>query len=112
MYLLLGLAKEDTQVYEAKEIAIASDKILNGELAYNDSFKNLSIEHLNASFAMGPIDRNNYRISARSLEDGIDVSEVMRKLGGGGTSMSAASEIPTASINKALVKLNDIIKRY
>ena len=36
----------------------------------------------------------------------------MRKLGGGGTSMSAASEIPTASINKALVKLNDIIKRY
>ena len=109
---LAGFAREDTQVYEPKEIAIAADKILDGELAYNDSFKNLSIENLNVSFAMGPIDRKNYRISCRSLEGTVDVSDIMEKLGGGGNKISGASEIPASSVGKALVKLKDIIKRY
>ncbi len=108
---IAGLAKENRQVYEIKEIAIAADRILNGDMASNQMSKNLSLENLNVSIAMGPIDKNRYRISARSSENGLDVCEIMKKIGGGGNTHSAAAEVNRKNSYKALVKIKDIIKK-
>lgn len=111
-YGVAGIAQEDTQIYDRKEIAIAADKILNGEFSTSGILKTHAFENLNVSFAIGAIDKNNYHISARSTESGIDVSEVMKILGGGGSLTSGAAEIPKNQAPKVLTKLCDILKAH
>ncbi len=111
-YGTIGIAKEDTQIYDRKEIAIAADKILNGEFSSNNIFKIPSIDNLNTSFAIGAVDKNNYHISARSTESGIDVSKIMESFGGGGSLRSGAAEIPKGESPKMLKKLRNILEAH
>lgn len=77
---------------ESKTLAEVSEEMLN-------------FEDVEASFTIGKIEEDVIGVSARSLGD-IDVREIMSKLGGGGHSSNAATQI----YNKTLKEVkNEII---
>lgn len=79
------IADEDT-IYNREELAKAADYLLK----FNTD----------ASFAIGHISENEISISARTSKGVIDVGEVMRELGGGGSPFSAATKITDQSIEE------------
>ena len=57
----------------------------------------LSFEGIEASFTIGQLDSKKVGISARSLGN-IDVSEIMKKFGGGGHATDAATQVDNVTI--------------
>ncbi len=69
----------------------------------------LTFEDVKASFVIGKIDNNLIGISAKSLGD-IDVSFVMKQMGGGGHSSNAACQIKDKSIKEVKQEIINLIK--
>ncbi len=59
----------------------------------------LTFEDVEASFVIGKLDQNTVGVSARSLGV-IDVSDIMKQLGGGGHTSNAATQIKNKTINE------------
>lgn len=81
----ISLADEDI-IYRKEELAKVADY--------------LSKYRTDATFAIGYTSEGEISISARSLKGIIDVGEVMRELGGGGSSYSAATKITGTNIEE------------
>lgn len=81
----IALADEDT-IYQREELAKVADY--------------LSKYRTDATFAIGHTAEDEISISARSSKGIIDVGEVMKELGGGGSPYSAATKIIGSSINE------------
>lgn len=69
----------------------------------------LTFEDVSASFAIGKFEDNVIGVSARSLGD-IDVSIVMKQLGGGGHSSNAAAQIKDKTVKEVKQEIIEIIK--
>lgn len=69
----------------------------------------LTFEDIEASFALGKLKEDEIGVSARSLGD-IDVSEIMKKMGGGGHSSNAATQIKDRTIKEVRQEIIDLIK--
>lgn len=69
----------------------------------------LTFEDVKASFAIGKVDDNIIGVSARSLGD-INVSEIMKKMGGGGHISNAATQIKNKTIKEVTQEIIDLIK--
>ena len=69
----------------------------------------LTFEDVKASFVIGKIDNDLIGISAKSLGD-IDVSFVMKQMGGGGHSSNAACQIKDKSIKEVKQEIINLIK--
>lgn len=69
----------------------------------------LTFEDVKASFAIGKLEENLIGISARSLGE-IDISEVIKKLGGGGHSSNAAAQIKDKTLKEVKHEIVDLIK--
>lgn len=93
LYVVASEVEESGKVLDKELIAQAADYLLNFS---------------SASFAIGYIDEETISISARSQGD-IDVSEIMKELGGGGNKASAATKITGMNIEEVKTRLNEII---
>ena len=68
----------------------------------------LNFEDIKATFAIGKISDDTIGISARSLGD-IDVSVIMKKLGGGGHNSNAATQIKDKTLKEVKQSVIDIV---
>lgn len=91
----IALGDEET-IYSREELAKAADYLLK--------------YRTDAAFAIGYIAENEISISARSSKGNIDVGEVMKELGGGGSPFSAATKISGENINEAGKRLTKCLK--
>lgn len=69
----------------------------------------LKFEDVKASYAIGKIEEGVIGVSARSLGD-IDVSIVMKKMGGGGHSSNAATQVKDKTLKEIKQEIIDLIK--
>ena len=69
----------------------------------------LTFEDVKVSYVIGKLEDNLVGVSARSLGE-IDVSEIMKKLGGGGHNSNAAAQIKDKIIKEVKQKIIDLIK--
>lgn len=91
-----ALKRENPEfIYKKEDLAKAADRLLGYDV--------------DASFAIGHVDKNTVSISARSRSD-IDVGSIMSQLGGGGTTASAACKISNKVPNEVENMLKDIVK--
>ena len=95
MALLLG---EDNKIYDPIITAQAADTAL-------------SLEHVDASFALTRRSKDTVGISARSMGN-INVQVIMEKLGGGGHLSNAATQIKGVTVDEAKDKLLAAINEY
>ncbi len=70
----------------------------------------LNFEDVEASFVIGKLEDECIGISARSLGE-IDVSEPMKKMGGGGHSSNAATQIKDKTLKEVKQEIIDIISK-
>lgn len=85
------------KITESKTLAEVAEEMLN-------------FEDINASFALGKLDSETIGISARSLGD-IDVSVIIKEMGGGGHSSNAATQIKNKTLKEVKQELIDILER-
>lgn len=71
----------------------------------------LKFEDVKASFSLGKLKDDVVGVSARSLGD-IDVSVVMKEMGGGGHSSNAATQIKDKTLKEVKQQIIDLIKKY
>ena len=95
MALLMG---EDNKVYDPIITAQAADTAL-------------SLEHVDASFALTRRSKDVIGISARSMGN-VNVQVIMEKLGGGGHLSNAATQIKGVTVEEAKDKLLAAINEY
>lgn len=95
MALLMG---EDNKIYDPIITAQAADTAL-------------SLEHVDASFALTRRSKDTVGISARSMGN-INVQVIMEKLGGGGHLSNAATQIKGVTVDEAKDKLLTAINEY
>ncbi|WP_290078710.1 DHH family phosphoesterase [Lactobacillus taiwanensis] len=95
MALLMG---EDNKIYDPIITAQAADTAL-------------SLEHVDASFALTRRSKDTVGISARSVGN-INVQVIMEKLGGGGHLSNAATQIKGVTVDEAKDKLLAAINEY
>ncbi len=95
MALLVG---EENKIY---------DPIINAQAADTA----LSLEHVDASFALTRRSKDAVGISARSMGN-VNVQVIMEKLGGGGHLSNAATQLKGITIEEAKVKLLGAINDY
>lgn len=95
MALLLG---EENKIYDPIITAQAADTAL-------------SLEHVDASFALTRRSKDAVGISARSMGN-VNVQVIMEKLGGGGHLSNAATQLKGITIEEAKVKLLGAINDY
>ncbi len=69
----------------------------------------LTFEDVEASFSIGKIDNDLIGVSARSLGK-IDVEEIMKKMGGGGHSSNAATQIKGKTLKEVRQEIIDSVK--
>jgi len=69
----------------------------------------LTFEDIKASFVIGRLEENLIGVSARSLGD-IEVSNIIKKLGGGGHSSNAAAQIKDKSLKEVKQDIINLIK--
>lgn len=69
----------------------------------------LNFEEVKATFALGKLDSETIGISARSLGD-IDVSVIMKDMGGGGHNSNAATQIKNKTLKEVKQELIGIIE--
>ncbi len=91
----IALADEDT-LYSREELAKVADYLLK--------------YRTDASFAIGHISENEISVSARTAKGIIDVGEVMKELGGGGSPFSAAAKITAQNIDEVEKVLTKSLK--
>lgn len=70
----------------------------------------LNFEDVKATFAIGKLDNNTIGISARSLGD-IDVSIIMKEMGGGGHNSNAAAQLKDKTIKEVKQVIIDIVEK-
>ncbi len=68
----------------------------------------LNFEGIEASFTLGKIDSDTIGVSARSIGN-IDVSEIMKKMGGGGHTSNAAAQLKHKTIKEVKKEIIDLI---
>lgn len=95
MVLLVG---EENKIYDPIITAQAADTAL-------------SLEHVDASFALTRRSKDAVGISARSMGN-VNVQVIMEKLGGGGHLSNAATQLKGITIEEAKVKLLGAINDY
>lgn len=95
MALLMG---EDNKIYDPIITAQAADTAL-------------SLEHVDASFALTRRTKDAIGISARSMGN-VNVQVIMEKLGGGGHLSNAATQIKGVTVEEAKDKLLTAINEY
>lgn len=95
MALLMG---EENKIYDPIITAQAADTAL-------------SLEHVDASFALTRRSKDAVGISARSMGN-VNVQVIMEKLGGGGHLSNAATQLKGITIEEAKVKLLGAINDY
>lgn len=87
------------KIIESKELAEIAEELL-------------TFEDVKASFVVGKLEEKVIGVSARSLGD-IDVSDIMKQMGGGGHSSNAATQIKDKTIKEvkqAIIELINVIK--
>ena len=85
------------KITETKTLAEVAEEMLN-------------FEDIKATFTMGKLDNDTIGISARSLGD-IDVSIIMKELGGGGHSSNAATQIKNKTLKEVKQEIIDILEK-
>ena len=84
------------KITESKTLAEVAEEMLN-------------FEEIVASFALGKLDNETIGISARSLGE-IDVSVIMKEMGGGGHSSNAATQIKQKTLKEVKQELINILE--
>lgn len=83
-------------ITESKTLAEVAEEMLN-------------FEDIEASFTIGKLDENTIGVSARSLGY-IDVSVIMKELGGGGHNSNAATQINNKTLKEVKQEIIDVIE--
>ena len=95
------MIKDDTAmcivsgITDSKELAETAEELL-------------TFEDVQASYVIGKLDNETIGVSARSLGD-IDVSNTMKKMGGGGHPSNAATQVKDKTIKEVKQEIIDII---
>ncbi|KRL62951.1 DHH family phosphoesterase [Lactobacillus psittaci] len=87
------------------------DKIIDPIVTAQAADMALSLEHVDASFAVTRRKKDLVGISARSMGD-INVQVIMEKLGGGGHLSNAATQLKDVTIEQAQAQLTQAIDEY
>ena len=124
--IVSDLLKEDIESFTQKAKLVASlkmykddialllgpdDKIIDPIVTAQAADMALSLEHVDASFAVTRRKKDTIGISARSMGD-INVQVIMEKLGGGGHLSNAATQLKDITIDEAKEKLEKAIEDY
>ena len=86
-----------SEVCDSKELAETSEELL-------------TFEDVKASYTIGKLDNNLIGVSARSLGE-IDVSDTMKKMGGGGHMSNAATQVEGKTIKEVKQEIIDILNK-
>ena len=89
------------------EISFIFEKIYHKQDSIRDTL--LFFNNIEASFVIGKIGKDTIGISARSLGN-YDISEIMVKLGGGGTKQNGAAKFEKTTISRVEQELKKILK--
>ena len=89
-------------------MCIVSGKVTTLELAQSAE-ELLNFEDIIASFVIGKLDDGKIGVSARSIGE-YDVSKIMKKMGGGGHSYNAATQIKNKSIKEIKQEIIELVK--
>ncbi len=84
------------------------NKITESKILAEVAEEMLNFEDIKATFAIGKLDIETIGISARSL-GGIDVSKIMKEMGGGGHHSNAAAQLKDKTLKEVKQKIIDII---
>ena len=84
------------------------NKVIDSKTLAEVAEEMLNFEDIKATFAMGKLDLETIGVSARSLGD-IDVSVIMKELGGGGHNSNAATQIKNKTLKEVKQMLIDIV---
>lgn len=85
------------------------NKILGSKELAEIAEELLTFEDVKASIVVGKLEEKMIGVSARSLGD-IDVSEIMKKMGGGGHSYNAATQIKDKTIKEVKQEIMNLVK--
>ena len=85
------------------------NKVIDSKTLAEVAEEMLNFEDIKATFALGKLDNETIGISARSLGD-IDVSVIIKEMGGGGHSSNAATQIKEKTLKEVKQELIDIIE--
>ena len=100
--------KDSFMINDNMALCLLDDIIHDQEFLSSIADELLQFDGVKASFVIGKIDIDTIGISARSL-DKIDVEEYMSKLGGGGHTNEAATQIKNSTIKDVSNKLLTIV---
>ena len=89
-YTIAILASNEDEIYTNQELAKAADYALK--------------YRVDASFAVGKVDDDTVSVNGRSKEK-VDISRIMKDLGGGGNLYSGAAKIKNVSVEETAKKL-------
>lgn len=89
-YTIAILASDEDEIYTNQELSKAADYALK--------------YRVDASFAVGKVDDDIVSINGRSKEK-IDISKIMKELGGGGNPYSGAAKIKNTTVEETAKKL-------
>lgn len=103
----VNFIKTSFMVNKETAMCIVNKKVTNVDLA-EIAEELLTFEEVKASYVIGKLDTNIIGISARSLGE-IDVSIVIKQLGGGGHMSNAATQIKDKTIKEVKQELTKLI---
>lgn len=86
----------DENIYEKRDLAIVAEELLQ-------------FENVEASYAIGYVNKNIIGISARSIGT-VDVEAIMTKLGGGGHINEAAAQLDGLTLKEAFENLKKVLE--
>ena len=118
------LLKQDLKDYTERQKLMADIETINNRIAFTKATPYtiyrredlakvadtlLFFNNIEASFVIGKIGKDTIGISARSLGN-YDISKIMVKLGGGGTSQNGAAKFEKTTISKVEQDLKKVLK--
>ena len=118
------LLKQDIKDYTERQKLMSDIETINDRIAFTKATPYsiyrkedlartadtlLFFNNIEASFVIGKIGKDTIGISARSLGN-YDISEIMLKLGGGGTKQNGAAKFEKTTISKVEQELKKILK--
>lgn len=118
------LLKQDIKDYTERQKLMSNIQIINDRIAFTKATPYtiyrredlartadtlLFFNNIEASFVIGKIGKDTIGISARSLGN-YDISQIMVKLGGGGTTQNGAAKFENTTISKVEQELKNVLK--
>ena len=102
---------QDAHIYKPGIAIARSERSVGRVTAAQAADELLNIMGIHSSFVMFP-DADGVSLSARSIQDGVNVQVILEKLGGGGNAAAAGGQVPDKTMDEVARLLEQAIDQY